>query len=122
MKTPRGMDFLLHVRRQGVAPDYPVWVYLDENRPRPEIYADLPLTFEISVRPGEEISRLDWRGLTGLSVAVSAPSLTDRLRALLKAIAAVRPAFIGGGAADANLIFAWHPERAWEFCRVGEEQ
>jgi hypothetical protein len=115
------MDFLLAVRRQGFRPSHPVWVFLDQNRPRPAIWADLPLAFEISIRPADEIARLDFRGLIGLSVAVWAEALTDRLRALLVAIVRCRPDFLSG-VADENLLFAWHPERGWEFDRIGEAQ
>jgi hypothetical protein len=116
---PKGMDFLLAIRKGGMKPSRCVRVYLDENRPRPAIFSDLPLAFEVCVKPGDDIARLDFRGLVGLSVFVVAQSLTNRLRALLKSIVHAKPEFLCGSVADQPVMFGWHPKRGWEFDRIG---
>ena len=120
MKRPRGMSFLLDIRRQGFKPSSPVFIRLDDDHRTclPTIYSDIPLSFEINVAADEEIEDQDFRPLIGLSVAVLAPTLNDRLRHLLKAIQRIKPEFIAGGVPSENLIFAWHPSRGWEFANV----
>jgi hypothetical protein len=112
------MDFLLAVRRQGFRPEHPVWVFVDEHRPRPPIWGDLPLEFELCVLSCDDAGGLDFRGLIGLSVAVTAKRTDNRLRALLRAIQRVRPSDIGGGVPSEGLIFSWNPRLRWQFDEV----
>ena len=113
-RIPKGMDLLLHLRGQGVKPAFPVWVFLDQNRPRERIYCDMPITCDICVLPSDDVSTLDFRGLVGLSIVVFAERKTDRLRALLKAIVKASPEFVSGAAVDDRLLFVWKPNRGWE--------
>jgi hypothetical protein len=114
------MNFLLDIRRQGFKPADPVLVFVDADRPKPMIYSDMPLDFEICIRPHDNVFGMDFRGLVGLSVAVVAKEMNDRLRAVLSAIKRANPAFIGGGVPSENLMFAWYPSRGWEFDHVDE--
>ena len=117
-RLPKGADLLAEIRRQGYRPTGTVFVFVDADRPRPKIYSDLPVEVEICIRPTDAIDELDLHCLAGLNVAVSAPSLSDRLRSLLKVIQRARPAFISGGVSSENMVFAWSRQRGWEFFHV----
>lgn len=116
---PKGADLLASIRKQGFRPSGPVFVFINSDRPRPKIYADMPLTVEICIRPGDSIEGLEFWPLADLELAIhGGAALNDRLRAALKAITQVRPRFVMGGVPAERLLFAWHPVRGWEYANV----
>jgi hypothetical protein len=121
VRLPRGADLLADIRRQGYRPEWPVHLFLDADRPRPTIYSDMPLEIEVCIKPADRIADLDLWPLAGLSVAVHAGAITDRLRELLRAIVAARPAFIGGACPAEHCLFAWSERTGWQFDRVTDD-
>ena len=118
-RYPKGADLLASVRKQGYRPSGSVFVFLDADRPRPKIFTDLPLAIEICIRPADNIDGLDFWPLADLDLTIhGGTALNDRLRAVLKAITAARPRFLMGGVPAERLLFAWHPQRGWEFEHV----
>ena len=118
-RFPRGADLLADIRRQGYRPVGTVFVFLDADRPRPKIYADLPLTVEVCIRPSDDIERLAFWPLADLNLTIhGGKALNARLRSALKAITAVRPRFLMGGVPAERLLFAWYPHRGWEYAHV----
>lgn len=118
-RFPKGADLLASIRRQGYRPDGRVFVFLDADRPRPKIYSDLTLTVEICIRPDDEIAGLEFWPLADLDLTIyGGTALNDRLRELLKAITKARPRFLMGGVPAEKLLFAWHPQRGWEYAHV----
>ena len=115
-QLPKGADLLADIRRQGYRPSDSVVIYLDADYPRPRIYSDMPLSIEICIKPSDLIETLDFWPLADLDIHVHGGSASnERLHALLKAIVKIRPRFIMGGVPVEGLIFAWHPQRGWEF-------
>lgn len=118
-RLPKGADLLATIRKQGYRPSGPVFVFLDADRPRPKIYSDMPLTVEICIRPADEIGGLEFWPLADLDLTIhGGAALNDRLRTVLKAITRARPNFLIGGVPSERLLFAWHPQRGWEFAHV----
>lgn len=117
-RYPKGADLLATIRRQGYRPSGPVFVFVDADRPRPKIYSDMPLTVEICIRPADNIEELDFWPVADLDLTVHADEMSDRLRAVLKSIIKARPRFLMGGIPADGLLFAWHPQRKWEFDHV----
>lgn len=115
---PKGADLLSEIRRQGFKPQSPVYIFLDADRPRPKIYRDLPLDIEICIRPNELIEAFDYGLLSGLTVAVVAHELNDRLRLLLICIKQAQPLSIGGVVLSENLIYSWAPSMGWDYAHV----
>lgn len=115
---PKGLDMLLEVRRQGFRPEYPVFVLADRDKPRPPVFVDMPIAFEICIRPSDRVEDLDLRGLIGLSIAVAVDSMNERARNILRAIVKAQPALVAGGALSENLIFCWRPGVGWEHAHV----
>lgn len=116
---PKGSDLLASIRRQGFRPGGSVCLFLDADRPRQKIYSDVPLAVEISIRPADDIAGLDFWPLADLDLTIHGGSaLNDRLRALLKEVIKVRPRFLMGGVPAERLLFAWHPQRGWEYVHV----
>lgn len=115
-QLPKGADLLADIRRQGFRPSSPVVICLDADYPRTRIYCDMPLWINICIRPSDSIDSLDLWPLADLDIHVHGGNASnERLRALLKAIVGIRPRFIMGGVPAEGLIFAWHPQRGWEF-------
>ena len=115
-QLPKGADLLADIRRQGYRPSGPVVLYLDADYPRPHIYSDMPLSIEICIKPSDSIDSLALWPLADLDIHVHGGNACNaRLRALLKALVGIRPRFIMGGVPAERLIFAWHPQRGWEF-------
>lgn len=118
-RFPKGADLLASIRSQGFRPSGTVFVFLDADRPRPKIYSDLPLVVEICIRPDDEIAGLELWPLADLDLMIHGGSaLNDRLRDLLKAITKASPSFLMGGVPAERLLFAWHPQRGWEYAHV----
>ncbi len=118
-RFPKGADLLATIRQQGYRPSGPVFVFLDADRPRPKIYSDLPLTVEVCIRPADNIAELDFWPVADLELTIhGGAALNDRLRSVLKAITKARPRFLMGGVPADDLLFAWHPQRGWEFDHV----
>ncbi len=118
-RFPKGADLLAAIRKQGYRPSCPVMVFLDADRPRPKIYADLPLTVEVFIRPADDIGSLEFWPLADLDLTIhGGASMNDRLRAALKAITKAGPRFLMGGVPAERLLFAWHPQRGWEHVHV----
>lgn len=118
-RLPKGADLLATIRKQGYRPSGPVFVFLDADRPRPQIFSDMPLSVEISIRPTDGIENLDFWPLADLDLTIHGGAvLNERLRAVLKAIIKVRPGFLMGGVPTERLLFSWHPQRGWEFDNV----
>ena len=118
-RFPKGADLLASIRKQGYRPSGPVFVFLDADRPRPKIYSDMTLTVEISIRPDHDIGSLEFWPLADLDLTIhGGAALNERLRAVLKAITKVRPRFLMGAVPAERLLFAWHPQRGWEYAHV----
>lgn len=118
-RFPNGADLLASIRKQGYRPSGLVFVFLDADRPRPKIYADMPLAVEICIRPTDNISSLDFWPLADLDLTIHGGSaLNDRLRTLLQAVTKVRPRFLSGAVPAEGFIFTWHPVRGWEYFHV----
>lgn len=118
-RLPKGADLLAEIRRQGYRPTAPVWLFVDADRPRPEIWSDMPLDLEICIKPTDQLQDLDFWPLVDLDIAVHGGSQTnDRLRAILKRLTHFKPRFLMGGVPAERLLFAWHPARGWEFANV----
>lgn len=118
-RLPKGADMLASIRRQGYRPTGPVFIFLDADRPRPKIYADMPLTVEICIRPADIIEDLDFWPVADLDLSIhGGTALNDRLRAVLKAITKARPRFLMGCVPAEQMLFAWHPQRGWEYAHV----
>jgi len=118
-RFPKGADLLASIRKQGYRPSGTVMVFLDTDRPRPKIYADQPLTVEVCIRPADDIGGLDFWPLADLDLTIhGGAALNDRLRAALVAITKARPRFLMGGVPAERLLFAWHPQRGWEYAHV----
>lgn len=118
-RLPKGADLLATIRKQGYRPSGLVFVFLDADQPRPKIYVDMPLAVEICIRPTDNISSLDFWPLTDLDLTIHGGTVkNDRLRAVLKAITKVRPRSLVGGVPAERLLFAWNPQRGWEFFHV----
>lgn len=118
-RLPKGADLLATIRKQGYRPSGPVLVFVDADRPRPKIYTDVPLTVEVCIRPADNIDGLDFWPIADLDLTIhGGTALNDRLRAVLRAITKVRPRFLMGGVPAEHLLFAWHPQRGWEFDHV----
>jgi hypothetical protein len=118
-RFPKGADLLASIRKQGYRPSGPVFVFIDTDRPRPKIYSDVPLTLEICIRPADDIAGLEFWPLADLDLTIhGGGKLDDRLRDALKAITKVRPRFLMGGIPAEHLLFAWHPQRGWEYSNV----
>jgi hypothetical protein len=96
-----------------------VFVFLDADRPRPEICADLPLDVEICIRPTDDIGDLTFWPVADLDLAIHGGAVAnDCLRAALRAIVRVRPRFLAGGVPAEGLLFSWRPGCGWEFAHV----
>lgn len=122
-RFPKGADLLADIRQQGFRPSGPVFVFLDTDRPRPALYADMPLTVEICIRPADQIESLELWPLVGLNVAVHGGStVTDRLRQLLRAIVAAGPEFVAGACPAEHCLFAWSKQSGWQFDRVPNDE
>ena len=118
-RFPKGADLLASIRKQGYRPSGPVFVFVDADRPRPKIYADMPLTVEVCIRPTDTVDTLAFWPLADLDLTIhGGGALNDRLRSILKAITQARPRFLMGGVPADGLLFAWHPVRGWEFDHV----
>lgn len=118
-RFPKGADLLAAIRKQGYRPSGTVMVFLDADRPRPKIYADLPLTVEVCIRPTDDIGGLDFWPLADLDLTIHGGSaLNDRLRTALGAITKARPRFLMGAVPAQRLLFAWCPARGWEYAHV----
>jgi len=116
---PKGADLLAAIRKQGYRPSATVMVFLDADRPHKKIYADLPLTVEVCIRPTDDIGGLEFWPLADLDIAIhGGAAMNDRLREVLRAITKVCPRFLTGGVPAERLIFAWHPQRGWEYAHV----
>lgn len=118
---PKGADLLADIRRQGYRPSGPVLVCLDADLPRPQIYSDTPLEFEICIKPRDRIADLDLWPLVDLDLAIHAPELSDRIREALRAITNAGPRFLMGYAEGASLLFTWDKAQGWQYERVGDE-
>ena len=114
MRLPKGMDLILHLRKQGAKPEWPVTVYLDQDRPRWPIYSDMPILCDVCILPRDDLGALDFRPLRGLVVEVVSMSISDRLKKLLKALRRVEPKGILGGVPSEKLLFSWTPDFGWE--------
>ena len=118
-RFPKGADLLASIRRQGYRPSGPVFVFMDTDRHRPKIYADMPLTVEVCIRPSDSIDALEFWPLADLDLTIhGGTELNDRLRDLLKAITKARPRFLMGGVPAERLLFVWRQQGGWEFDRV----
>lgn len=118
-RLPKGADLLARIRKQGYRPSGPVFVFIDADRPRPKIYSDMPLTVEICIRSADDIIGLEFWPLADLDLTIhGGVALNDRLRAVLKAITNARPRFLMGSVPAECLLFAWHPQRGWEYAHV----
>lgn len=118
-RFPKGVDLLAAIRKQGYRPSGTVTIFLDADRPRPKIYVDLPLAIEVCIRPADDIAGLDFWPLADLDLTIhGGAALNDRLRAALVAITKARPRFLMGGVPAERLLFAWHPQRGWEYAHV----
>lgn len=118
-RFPKGADLLAAIRKQGYRPSGTVTIFLDADRPRPKIYADLPLAIEVCIRPADDIGGLDFWPLADLDLTIhGGAALNDRLRAALVAITKASPRFLMGGVPAERLLFAWHPQRGWEYAHV----
>lgn len=118
-RLPKGADLLATLRKQGYRPGGTVLVFLDADRPRPKIHCDMPLTVEICIRSTDDISSLDFWPLADLELTIhGGVALNGRLREVLKVITQARPRFLMGGVPAERLLFAWHPERGWEYAHV----
>lgn len=116
MRLPIGADMLADIRRQGYRPSNAVFVFVDSHRQRQVIYCDMPLEVEIIVRPSDAIDDLDFWPVCDLFVNLHGlVEMSDRVRAVLKALIKCSPRLIMGCVPTENLIFAWHPVRGWEF-------
>lgn len=118
-RLPKGADMLANIRRQGFRPNFPVIVFIDADRPRPKVLSDLPLMLEVCIKPTDQPEDLDFWPVVDLDIAVHGGRQTnDRLRAILKRIVQCRPRFLMGAVPAERLMFAWHPQRGWEFQHV----
>ncbi len=118
-RLPKGADLLASIRRQGYRPSGPVFVFIDADRPRPKIYSDMPLTVEICIRPADDTGGLDFWPIADLDLTIhGGAALNDRLRDVLKVITKARPRFLMGCVPAEHLLFAWHPQRGWEYANV----
>jgi len=123
MRFPKGCDFIADVRRQGFRPSGPVFLFLDEDRPRPAIYADMPVTCEVCIKPGDRIEDLDLRPLIDLDLTIHGGSVvSDRLRELLRAVVQARPRFVMGAVPEARFLFAWSPDTGWQYDQVANDE
>lgn len=116
---PKGADLLATIRKQGFRPTGQVFVFVDADSPRPKIYADLPLSIEICIRPADDIGGLEFWPLADLDLTIhGGTAMSDRLRAALKAITKARPRFLMGGVPAERLLFVWRQQGGWEFANV----
>lgn len=110
---PRNLDILESIRRQGMRPTSPVIVRLDTQVDRLRLHCDLPINIEVGISPDLAIDAIELWPLCGLSVAIWAPAVSDRLRELAKAVQKVAPEFITI-ATPCGIVSTWHTGRGWE--------
>lgn len=110
---PRNLDLLASIRRQGMRPVSPVIVRLDAQVDRLRLHSDLPINIEAGISPDLAIDSIELWPLCGLSVAIFAPAVSERLRDLAKAVQKVSPEFVVI-ATPGGIVSTWNAGRGWE--------
>lgn len=111
---PVNLDMLASIRRQGMRPAAPVIIRLDDKVKRAPVFCDIPIDIDVGVPRDVPIDALELWPVCGLSVAIFAPGLSDRLRELVRAVVNTRPSFLTVITLETGFVCAWHPDRGWE--------